>query len=522
MASGYGVVDPITKAVSTEFQLFEDLLSKAILASYLLGLDVARDEIIAELRKNSRQRSEFAEGDGRRGARSVTWLPYGKDQSGATIDSDDSPISIDLRFDVPPQEAIDYFRRKRSVSPEEFYRLDAEARAGAFTVSRVYRDDMIEGFRTEILNALENGIPERETVKRLRSILDGGPHAILSNRRLETIVRTNMMVAYGVGRRAAMDEVRDVLPVWEYSAVGDDRTRPSHRALDGVTYPADHPFWDQYYPPWDFGCRCTVIPLPSVPKGYDHAKPNGIDSVEYDAAGLPSKGVVDGETVSLRPGGFRGIPRRASLGDAISSGVRRKTERPLEFHTSTELEKFTTEQFSVSNRSITKEEVDTIRQYGSDAYSHLNRHLRGLSPDPGRRKLTTNEIDSFIRHLDSAIAKGRVTKPVKLYRGMGIEKGQQMWKPGDVIQELGFASTSPLRNVAEKFAGYAKDRGLRPFILEFDIPPGTNAVYVENFLATREFEFLLARGHSFEIISTRIVKGVTYAKARLAGKLGSN
>lgn len=126
----------------------------------------------------------------------------------------------------------------------------------------------------------------------------------------------------------------------------------------------------------------------------------------------------------------------------------------------------------------------------------------------------------MIRNLDSAIAKGRLTKPVKLYRGMGVEKRQQMWKPGDVVHELGFASTSPLRNIAERFAGYAKDKGLRPFVHEFVIPKGTNAVYVEHFLATREFEFLLARGHSFEIISTRIVKGVTYAKARLARKLG--
>lgn len=333
-ASPYHVPD-VGNVISTEFQLFDNLLSRSILASYLLGLDAARDEIIATLGRNptGRAGASFAEGDNeperRRGARSVTWLPYGKDQSGATIDSDDSPMSIDMRFDVPPEEAIDYFRRKRSVSPEEFYKLDAEARTGAFTVSRVYRDDMIEGFRTEILNALENGIPERETVKRLRSILDGGPHAILSNRRLETIVRTNMMVAYGVGRRAAMDETADLLPIWEYSAVGDDRTRASHRALDGVTYPADHPFWNQYYPPWDFGCRCTVIPMPSYRKNYDHTKPNGIDAVEYNDAGLPSRSVVDGETVSLRPGKFRGIPRQASLSEVISKGVDRtnKTER---------------------------------------------------------------------------------------------------------------------------------------------------------------------------------------------------
>ena len=34
--------------------------------------------------------------------------------------------------------------------------------------------------------------------------------------------------------------------------------RETHRRLDGVTLPATDPFWDKYYPPNGWGCRCQV------------------------------------------------------------------------------------------------------------------------------------------------------------------------------------------------------------------------------------------------------------------------
>ena len=44
----------------------------------------------------------------------------------------------------------------------------------------------------------------------------------------------------------------------EYVAVMDERTRQSHAALNGAIYPINHPFWDTFYPPNGWGCRCHV------------------------------------------------------------------------------------------------------------------------------------------------------------------------------------------------------------------------------------------------------------------------
>lgn len=43
-----------------------------------------------------------------------------------------------------------------------------------------------------------------------------------------------------------------------YRTAGDSRVRDAHRALDGVARPKSDPFWNTYYPPNGWNCRCTV------------------------------------------------------------------------------------------------------------------------------------------------------------------------------------------------------------------------------------------------------------------------
>lgn len=46
----------------------------------------------------------------------------------------------------------------------------------------------------------------------------------------------------------------------EFTTVGDDRVRPEHAILDGMTYPKDHPIWLKMIPPLDHKCRCGIRP----------------------------------------------------------------------------------------------------------------------------------------------------------------------------------------------------------------------------------------------------------------------
>lgn len=48
----------------------------------------------------------------------------------------------------------------------------------------------------------------------------------------------------------------------QYRTALDDKVRPDHAALEGVTLPVDDPFWDTAFPPNGWNCRCHVIPVP--------------------------------------------------------------------------------------------------------------------------------------------------------------------------------------------------------------------------------------------------------------------
>lgn len=262
------------------------VLGDALLAAYLL----ARDQVNGEI-----ERGEFAEEDF-------------------------------FSFELPPEEAIKYFRDKRVVRSEEFNDLRDEARSAAFTVGGIYRDDVLEAFKSEIARALEDGTPQREVIKRFREILAGAGHKQLGAFHLETVFRTNIQMAYGVGRRRALEEVTDDLSLWEYHAVMDDRTRPQHAALDGMVLPADHPFWDEHYPPWGFNCRCTVTARPAMPDDYDHSNPSGSAQIAYDRQGNPAKAEVGTSVVDLAVGKFKGVPPQGGLKSVIEGAARRAKE----------------------------------------------------------------------------------------------------------------------------------------------------------------------------------------------------
>ena len=54
----------------------------------------------------------------------------------------------------------------------------------------------------------------------------------------------------------------DAEPLLEYRTQEDTRVRAEHQALNKITRPVNDPFWNTYYPPNGWNCRCTVIRLP--------------------------------------------------------------------------------------------------------------------------------------------------------------------------------------------------------------------------------------------------------------------
>ncbi len=188
------------------------------------------------------------------------------------------PSDIKILFSLQPREAIAYLKLKSIQVSWDWQDMLDDAHATAFTIAKTTGMNVIDDIYRSINKAIENGQTFRQFTKELKPILErkgwwgktdvinpetgsyqkvqlGSPY------RLKTIYLTNLQSAYMSGRYVTMLEAQDTHPYWMYVAVMDNRTRPTHAALNGLVYEATDPVWDTMYPPLDFRCRCRVRPL---------------------------------------------------------------------------------------------------------------------------------------------------------------------------------------------------------------------------------------------------------------------
>lgn len=75
----------------------------------------------------------------------------------------------------------------------------------------------------------------------------------------------------------------------QYRTQGDSHVRPEHAELHGVTLPPSDSFWEEYYPPNGWNCRCTVVQVrkskyPTTP--HDEAVSRGEAALQRDTKGM--------------------------------------------------------------------------------------------------------------------------------------------------------------------------------------------------------------------------------------------
>lgn len=214
-------------------------------------------------------------------------------------------------FNLPPQDAINWFKDRVPVTTDEWIFLNQDARAKAFFISGTAQLDLIGETHTSLRKALEEGKSFADWKKEMQQKLENGWTASGApglnttaqvNNRLETIYQTNIQHAYQAGRYRQMTDP-DVLalrPMWVYVAVMDSRTSHTCKRLNNTTLPHDDPFWQKNHPPRHFRCRSTIRSLPADtkpvagPAGVQADPGFGTPPKPAEWAGEISKGVASG------------------------------------------------------------------------------------------------------------------------------------------------------------------------------------------------------------------------------------
>lgn len=177
----------------------------------------------------------------------------------------------------PFDNALRWFRTQSVLTKDAFEQLSAAAKRRSFTIARLASQEMLAAAHAELSRQLAQGPSSAEAIARgeaaevspslrefgkfVRARLESAGWTPANPSHVETVFRTNVLNAYSAGRHSEMTqpEVLAARPLWQWRAVGDDRTRPKHKDADGTVLPATDSFWTRNYPPAGYNCRCRVV-----------------------------------------------------------------------------------------------------------------------------------------------------------------------------------------------------------------------------------------------------------------------
>jgi SPP1 gp7 family putative phage head morphogenesis protein len=193
-----------------------------------------------------------------------------------------------LCFDKPPEDAIKYLESLGYKITWNWQEQLHAIKDNCFTVAKVTSADILQMFKEELTKNLEDGGVFEDFKKNISKLLEQkGYHTREDGSawRLDTIYRTNIQGAFQAGRYLQQMEVADDRPYLEYVAVLDNRTRPSHSAMNGVVAKTGDPFWKTNYPLNGFSCRCrtrSVSPVQFEKRKLELTDPDVLKNLEPD------------------------------------------------------------------------------------------------------------------------------------------------------------------------------------------------------------------------------------------------
>lgn len=236
-----------------------------------------------------------------------------------------------------PKEALAYFIAKGIKPGFRYTDVWREKHNIAFTIAKMMEVDILTTVQESLAKALEDGIPFEEWRKDIKPMFDRSGWTEYNPERAElhrmkVIYQTNMRSARSVGQWDRIQRTKKTQPYLQYNLGPSKRHRPVHVTWAGLVLPADHPFWDEAYPPNGYGCKCWILQMSKrradSAGGVSRAPPRVTE---------PWKNPKTGEVEFVRKGiqpGFDHNPgkgRKKAIKDQVaqSNAKNRETKREL-------------------------------------------------------------------------------------------------------------------------------------------------------------------------------------------------
>ncbi len=464
---------------------------------------------------------------------------------------------------LPHEQAAELIKGKPAVTRKVFDRLLPEARARAFTVGGIEDANTLQSLRDAIAE-LPRGAAW-EDVK--EQVIEGLTPWLgdAAEKRAELLLRMHGFQAYQAARHEVMvsEEGRAAHGYWMYLTMGDENVRDSHAALNGLILPAEHPFWRDHYPPWDYNCRCQVVPVSDE----DYAEAQAAGRV----AGQPgaNEPAARARGFVLSPAMERRLLDQGTLDlgaghpvDVRSPKARAQSEKErrgafgwhpgdLRIDLETLRERYDPEVFGEFEKFAREQDVGEgislfdwlegqslseapFRAFQSDKYlagwadknlepitrklpaeqkaagvvyqqegSRLNELLRL----PHRGRIDANAAKT-IAELDKTLARSRLPESVVLWRRTDLPAGIDL-RPGGVYRDKGYASTSLSKNLSAGVKGNT--------FFEIRAPRGTRGMWIGDLDKAHGFEreVLLPRKAGLKILAVEERDGYRYVRAEV-------
>lgn len=214
----------------------------------------------------------------------------------------------------PAPETLEYLDGRSIVPSYDWRDVYGAEHAYAFTVAKATQINVLSTLHEAVEKAIREGIPlkqfQKELTPKLKALgwwgkqdqtdpLTGErkPVQLGSPRRLKTIYWANTRTAYGAGKWKRVQRTKRHLPYLIYRLGPSERHRPHHEDKENTILPVDHSFWDTWYAPNGWGCKCWIRQITET-----EAASLGGETAEPDIQTKPWTNDRTGEVINIPEG----------------------------------------------------------------------------------------------------------------------------------------------------------------------------------------------------------------------------